>query len=276
MSIDPRPIAMFDSGVGGLSILRDVRSMYPNEDILYFGDQGHVPYGPRPLEQIRGFVRGIVRFFLDHNAKIIVIPCNAASAAGLHHARELFPQIPIVGMEPAIKPAAERTQKGVIGVITTKATYQGELFASVVDRFAKDIEVVTQVCPEFVRLVEAGQFDGPEVRSIAGAYLQPLRDAGIDQMVIGCTHFPFLMPVLTDILGPRVEIVDPGPAIARQTGRIISDMRNSDDHSGKVTYYTSGDINHFLEVARKLVSEPIEDNQVCHCEWLDEETLQNC
>jgi glutamate racemase len=273
MPTDQRPIAMFDSGVGGLSILRDVRSLYPNEDILYFGDQGHVPYGPRPLDQIRGFVRGISRFFLKRNVKVIVIPCNAASAAGLHHARETFPQVPFVGMEPAIKPAAERTQKGVIGVITTKATYQGELFASVVDRFAKDIQVVTQVCPEFVRLVEAGQFDGEEVRAVAQGYLQPLCEAGIDQLVIGCTHFPFLIRVLKDILGPRVEIVDPGPAIARQTGRVIAQMRNSDEHVGQVSYFTSGDASHFLDVARMLVNEPVEESQVRHLNWLDDETL---
>jgi glutamate racemase len=259
--------------VGGLSILRDVRSFYPNEDILYFGDQGHVPYGPRPLDQIRGFVRGISRFFLKRNAKVIVIPCNAASAAGLHHAREKFPQVPFVGMEPAIKPAAERTQKGVIGVITTKATYQGELFASVVDRYAKNIRVETQVCPEFVRLVEAGKFDGEEVRAVAQGYLQPLREAGIDQLVIGCTHFPFLIPVLTDILGPKVEIIDPGPAIARQTGRVIAEMRNSDDHTGQVRYFTSGDAGRFLELARMLVNEPVEESQVRHVDWLDDENL---
>jgi glutamate racemase len=266
---------MFDSGVGGLSILREVRRDYPHEDILYFADQGHVPYGPRPLTQIRGFVRGISRFFLKRGVKAIVIPCNAASAAGLHHAREVFPDTPFVGMEPAIKPAAERTQKGVIGVITTKATYQGELFASVVDRYAKDIQVVTQVCPEFVWLVEAGQFDGDEVRALAQGYLAPLCEAGIDKLVIGCTHFPFLTPVLQDILGPRVEIIDPGPAIARQTGRVIANMIHSDDHAGRVSYFTSGDVAEFLRVARMLIQEPIEASQVCHVDWLDDENLSN-
>ena len=264
---------MFDSGVGGLSILREVRQFYPSEDVLYFGDQGHVPYGPRPLEEIRGFVRGISRFFLKQNVKVIVIPCNAASAAGLHHARQLFPQVPFVGMEPAIKPAAERTQKGVIGVITTKATYQGELFASVVDRFAKNIQVETQVCPEFVRLVEAGKLDGEEVRSVAESYLQPLCEAGIDQLVLGCTHFPFLTPVLRDILGPRIEIVDPGPAVARQAGRVIADSRNAEDHVGIVRYFTSGDADHFLELARMLLDEPVETSQVRHLDWQDGETL---
>jgi glutamate racemase len=273
MPIDPRPIAMFDSGVGGLSILREFRRLYPAEDVLYFGDQGHVPYGPRPLTQIRGFVRGITRFFLKRDVKAIVIPCNAASAAGLHHAREQFPHVPFVGMEPAIKPAAERTQKGTIGVITTKATYQGELFASVVDRYARDIQVVTQVCPEFVRLVEAGQFDGDEVQTVARGYLEPLCEAGIDELVLGCTHFPFLTPVLQDILGPNVEIIDPGPAVARQAGRVIEDMRNAQPHKGAVRYFTSGDALGFLLLANLLLDELVEAEQVRHLDWLDDENL---
>lgn len=273
MQSDPRPIAMFDSGVGGLSILRDVRRQLPNEDVIYFGDQGHVPYGPRPLAQIQSFVRGITRFFLTQDAKAIVIACNAASAAGLHHARQLFPQIPFVGMEPAIKPAAEKTNRGAIGVITTKATYQGELFASVVDRFAKDIRVETQVCPEFVRLVEAGQFDGPDVQAVAEGYLRPLLGAGIDKLVLGCTHFPFLIPVLQAIVGPDVEIIDPGPAVARQTARVIEGARNAVDHVGHVSYFTSGDAGRFLQLAQMLMDEPVEAAQVATIGWIDDETL---
>jgi len=187
---DRRPIALLDSGVGGLSTLCEIRQLLPFEDILYFADQGHVPYGPRPLAEIQGFVRGISRFFLERRAKAIVIACNAASAGGLKHVREVFPDIPFVGMEPAVKPAAENTRTGVIGVITTKATYQGELFASVIDRFAKDVQVVTQVCPEFVTRVELGELDNSETRRVAEEYLQPLLDAGMDELVLGCTHSP--------------------------------------------------------------------------------------
>lgn len=273
MQPDLRPFAVFDSGVGGLSILREARRQFPNEDILYFADQGHVPYGPRSLTQIQSFVRGIARFFIRRDAKAIVIACNAASAAGLRHAREMFPAIPFVGMEPAIKPAAEKTHNGVVGVITTKATYQGELFASVVDRFARDIQVVTQVCPDFVRLVEAGQFDGPEVKAVAEEYLKPLLDAGIDKLVLGCTHFPFLTPVLQEVIGPQVEIIDPGPAITRQTGRVIDAMRNAQDYQGHVRYFTSGEPDHFLGLARRLMDEPVEAEQVWPVGWLDDETI---
>jgi glutamate racemase len=269
MPSDPRPIALFDSGVGGLSILREVRQLLPNEDILYFADQGHVPYGPRPLAEIRSFVRRIAEFFIERNAKVIVIACNAASAAGLHTVRKVFPETPFVGMEPAVKPAAEHTQRGVIGVVTTKATYQGELFASTVDRFANDIQVVTQVCPEFVTLVEAGKLEGPEVEQVAQEYLQPLLEAKIDELVLGCTHFPFLTPVLQRIVGAQVEIVDPGPAIARQTERVIARYRNVSQHTGHITYFTSGDPATFLELVRCLTGETLEEQQVIGVKWVD-------
>jgi glutamate racemase len=247
--------------------------LLPFEDILYFADQGHVPYGPRPLAEIQGFVRGISRFFLERNAKIIVIACNAASAGGLKHVREVFPEVPFIGMEPAVKPAAERTRKGVIGVITTKATYQGELFASVIDRFAKDVQVVTQVCPEFVTRVELGDLDGSQTRRIAQEYLQPLLDAGIDQLVLGCTHFPFLTPLIQDIVGDKVEIVDPGPAIARQTGRVTADKQNAHNHAGDVSYFTSGDLQHYQTVAERLMGISINAANIHQAYWTGTETV---
>jgi glutamate racemase len=219
------------------------------------------------MEDIQRFVRGITRFFLERDAKTIIIACNAASAASLYHARETFPETPFVGMEPAIKPAAERTRTGIIGVITTQATYQGQLFASVVDRFANGIQVVTQVCPEFVTLVERGQLDGGEVRRVAQGYLHPLLEAQIDHLVLGCTHFPFLTPALQEVVGSGVEIVDPGPAVARQTGRVIDAVRHFPDRVGRVTYYTSGDPDTFHSLASRLMPEAIERQQVFAAEW---------
>jgi glutamate racemase len=276
MQANTRPIAMLDSGVGGLSILREVRRQLPSEDVIYFADQGHVPYGPRSADEIVGFMSGMTQFFIDHHAKVIVIACNTASAAGLHRIRALFPQISFVGMEPAVKPAAEHTERGVIGVIATKTTSQSELFASVIDRFAGDVQVVTQACPEFVTLVEAGDLDSPETEQAAEAYLAPLKEAGIDQLVIGCTHFQFLMPVLQRVLGSDVAIVDPSPAIARQTARIIESQRNAPDHASQVMYYTSGDPSAFLLLARRLLDEPITDAQVCGITWEDERLRSFC
>jgi glutamate racemase len=269
---DPRPVALLDSGVGGLSILREVRRQLPHEDALYFADQAHVPYGPREADEIRRFARGITRFFLARKAKVIVVACNAASAASLYHLRETF-EVPFVGMEPAVKPAAARTSSGAIGVITTEATFQGELFASVVERFAEGVRVVTQVCPDFVTLVEDGQLDTPAVRRAAQAYLQPLIDAGVDQLVLGCTHFPFLIPVLAAVVGPSVEIVDPGPAVARQAARVIAEARHAPAHQGRVTYFTSGDADRFYRLAARLVGEPLVREQVQGVIWQGEEVV---
>ena len=145
------PIGIFDSGVGGISVLRAIREQMPNESILYFGDQGHIPYGPRPMEQIRDFSEAITRFLLAHGAKIIVVACNTASAAALKYLRERFPDVQFVGMEPAVKPAAEHTHTGKVGVLATPATFQGELYASVVERFAHGVELLQNTCPGLVQ-----------------------------------------------------------------------------------------------------------------------------
>ena len=144
-------IGVFDSGVGGLSVLRAIRAQMPEESIIYFADQGHIPYGPRPMEQIRNFSEAITKFLLAQNVKIVVVACNTASAAALKYLREKFPDVAFVGMEPAVKPAAEHTQTGKVGVLATPATFQGALYASVVERFANGVELLQDTCPGLVR-----------------------------------------------------------------------------------------------------------------------------
>jgi glutamate racemase len=262
---DARPIALLDSGVGGLSILREVRRLLPNEGLIYFADQANVPYGPRPLTEIRALSEGIVRFLLDHHAKIIVVACNAASAASLHYLRDTFPGVPFVGMEPAVKPAANNTQTGIIGVITTEATFQGQLFASVVGRFAQGVQVETQVCPDFVTLVEEGALNGDGVQASVRARLEPLLAAGIDQLVLGCTHFPFLSEMLAQEAGPGVTIVDPGPAVARQVTRVVQGMRNGQAGPGRVTHFTTGDLPAYTALVTRLLGAPPADAR--HAHW---------
>ncbi len=264
-----RPIGMLDSGVGGLSVLSEVRRLLPRESVIYVGDQGHLPYGPRQRSEIRGFVEAITRFLLTHACKLLVIPCNAANAAALHHLRGLFPELPIVGMEPAIKPAALHTKTGVIGVITTQATFQGELFASVIDRFAQGIRVETQVCPDLVLLAEQGAPNTPEAQAIVASYLAPLKAAGIDQLVLGCTHFPFLNEHIHAYLGSAVTIVDPGPAVARQTQRVLTErgLLSTDDTLGTVTYITTSDVNRFRQVLKMLIGDG--DSAVFQGHWVN-------
>ena len=215
------PIGVFDSGVGGLSVTREIMALLPAQPIIYLADQAHAPYGQRPMAEIRTLSESITRFLLAEGAGVIVIACNTASAAALHGLREQFPDVPFVGMEPAVKPAVERTRSGQVGVIATAATFQGELFASLLDRYAGRVAIHTQVCAELVPLVEAGELNSPPARAAVERYLAPLLAAKIDQLVLGCTHYPFLRPLIEEIAGSTVAVIDPAPAVARQTGRML-------------------------------------------------------
>lgn len=215
-------IGVFDSGVGGLSVAREIRRQLPSCPLVYLADQAHAPYGRRPLDEIRAFAGGIARFLLEEAAQVIVVACNTASAAALHWLRREFPAVPFVGMEPAVKPAAERTRTRHVGVIATAATFQGELFASLMSRYAGNVVVHTQVCAQLVPLVEAGELDSPRARAAVAGYLAPLLAAGIDELVLGCTHYPFLRPLIEEVVGPNVEVIDPAPAVARQVGRVLA------------------------------------------------------
>jgi glutamate racemase len=275
LPLHERPIGVLDSGVGGLSVLREIRALLPAEPIVYLADQGHVPYGPRTIEQVRAFSIRIARFLIDQQAKLIVVACNTASAAALHPLRAAFPAVPFVGMEPAVKPAARDTRTGVIGVIATAATFQGELFASVVGRFAQGVRVETLACPEFVLLAEAGDTASPAARDAVHRCLGPLIAAGIDQLVLGCTHFPFLKAAIQAEVGPGVTIVDPSPAIARQTGRMLDErgLRRPADDLAPVIYYTTGDPARFRLTQRALLGAEIADTaDVRAARWLDDDS----
>jgi glutamate racemase len=240
------PIGVFDSGVGGLSVLRAIHQQHPQEDIIYFADQAHVPYGPRTLQQVQQFSEAITRYFLSQGAKLIVVACNTASAAALHYLRQQFPDTPFVGMEPAVKPAAEHTQSGVVGVLATPATFQGELYSSVVERFANGVEIMQNTCPGLVEQIEYGNLTGERTRDILTQALAPLLAAGIDTVVLGCTHYPFVIPLIQEIVGPLVRVIDPAPAIARQVGRLLDQrqLHNPASEKGDTRYYTSGDLDH--------------------------------
>ena len=261
----PAPIGIFDSGVGGLSVLRAVRQALPALDVFYLADQAHVPYGSRPAEQVRSFAEGITRYLLDQGACLVVVACNTASAAALHHLRKVFPSIPFVGMEPAVKPAAETTQTGVVGVLATPATFQGELYASVVERFAQGVTVLQDTCPGLVELIEAGDLNGPQTRLILESALLPMLKRGIDTVVLGCTHYPFVIPLIQQIVGPQVRVIDPSPAIARQVARLLADLNHPSLQAlagsippptlGQIRYTTTNDPTHLASQLEFLVGE---------------------
>lgn len=246
-------IGVFDSGVGGLSVLRHLRAQAPTAQLIYFADSIHVPYGPRPMAQVRAFSEEITRFLLAQGAEAIVVACNTASAAALKPLRLTFPNVPFVGMEPAVKPAAESTRTGVVGVLATPATFQGELFNSVVERFAQDVIVLQQICPGLVEQIETGELDTPKTETMLRAWVEPLLAQNIDALVLGCTHYPFVIPLLQKICGPGVRIIDPAPAVARQALKVLGEVRES---VGGTEYWTSGSAEIFARAQERLGAEP--------------------
>jgi glutamate racemase len=249
------PIGIFDSGVGGLSVYRAIRQVLPNEALIYLADQAHVPYGSRSLAEVRSFTEGITRYMIGQQAKLIVVACNAASAAALHHLRQVFPALPFVGMEPAVKPAAEQTRSGVVGVLATPATFQGALYASVVERFANGVTLLTHTCPGLVAEIESGHLDTPATRAILENVLRPMLAKGIDTVVLGCTHYPFVIPLIQEISGPAVRVIDPAPAIARQAGRVLAGhgLANPNGQPGPVRFLTTGEPAHMAALLPGLI-----------------------
>lgn len=251
------PIGIFDSGVGGLSVLRAIRAQMPEESVIYFGDQGHIPYGPRPMEQIRDFSEAITRFLLAHDAKIVVVACNTASAASLKHLRETFPDVSFVGMEPAVKPAAEHTQTGKVGVLATPATFQGALYASVVERFANGVELFQNTCSGLVQEIERGHLDGEATRQILEDALHPMLEKNIDTVVLGCTHYPFVIPLIQQIVGDNVRVIDPAPSVAKQVRRVLEakGLKRESEARGDAKFYTSGDPEELKSLLTLLLGE---------------------
>jgi glutamate racemase len=256
LSVNPEGvIGIFDSGAGGLSVLRAVHELLPAESLLYLADQAHVPYGLRSSNEVRAFSESITRYLLGQGAKLIVVACNAASAAALHYLRDVFPDIPFVGMEPAVKPAAEHTLSGVVGVLATPATFQGELYASVLERFANGVIVLQDTCPGLVMAVEAGEVNTPKVHAILERALIPMLEQGIDTIVLGCTHYPFVIPTIEEIVGPSVRVIDPAPAVARQVERLLKQrqIENLHPRSGTARFLTTGMPDQLAGLLPKLI-----------------------
>ncbi|WP_286785662.1 MULTISPECIES: glutamate racemase [Pseudomonas] len=239
---DVAPVGVFDSGVGGISVLREIRARLPAESLLYVADSGHVPYGEKSPEFIRERSRLISEFLLARGAKALVLACNTATVAAVADLRERYPDLPIVGMEPAVKPAARATRSGVVGVLATSGTLKSAKFAALLDRFATDVRVVTQPCPGLVELIEAGELQGEATRALLSRYVEPLLAEGCDTLILGCTHYPFLRPLLAQLLPPSVALVDTGEAVARRLEHLLDEhgLRRAEG-AASARFFTSGD-----------------------------------
>jgi glutamate racemase len=238
------PLGVFDSGIGGLSVLRELRALLPHENIVYVADSAYVPYGTKPPALIRDRSMAIARFLVETwHARAVVVACNTATTHAVDLLRRNFTSVPFVGMEPAIKPAAAATRSRVVGVLATDATLDGERFASLMKRHAVGIEVLTESCPGLVEQVEAGDLSGPRTIDLLRTFTAPLLARGADTIVLGCTHYAFLRDTLQCLVGPSVTLIDTAGAVARQTERVLGDApdRGTTGTAGRVVFFTSGD-----------------------------------
>ena len=248
------PLGIFDSGVGGLSVWREIVRELPTEDTIYFADQAHVPYGPRPREEVARYSEAITRFLLARGCKAIVVACNTASAAALKELRAGFPEVITVGMEPAIKPAVALTQRGVVGVLATPATFEGRMFQETARRHATGIRLITQVCAGLAERIEAGYLDDEATRQLLRGYLAPIMAADADVLVLACTHYPLVSAAIREIVGSACQIVDPAPAVAQYVGTRLREqgLQTGRTRAGRATFYTSGPPREFTAALSRL------------------------
>ncbi len=255
VSLRGQMIGVFDSGVGGLSVLREIRRLLPAADLVYLADQARAPYGERSLQEVRDFAEAIAGYLISRGAALVVVACNTASAAAIRPLRERWEGVPFVGMEPAVKPAATITTTGKVGVLATQATFQGELFADLVARYGNGVEVLTAACPGLAALIEEVPPNDPGAADRLAGHARPLVAAGADVLVLGCTHYSFLQEALADRVGPRVAIVNPAEAVARRVAAVAEEAGTTTG-AGTTIYLTTGDAARFAaQVALLLGTE---------------------
>lgn len=257
-------IGVFDSGLGGLSVLGEIRRLLPLETLLYVADSAYVPYGEKTTEEIMERSILVSGFLLDRGVKALVVACNTATAAAIQALRERWPNLIVVGMEPAVKPAAAQSRSGKIGVLATTGTLRSARFAALLDRYSAQVQVMTQPCPGLVERIEAGQLDSAETRELLAGYVRPLLDAGCDSLILGCTHYPFIKPLLQDMVGDSVAIIDTGAAVARRLQQQLAEYgleaqtRNGDDR-----FYTTGDVLAMQNALPRLWPDEVQVSELC-------------
>lgn len=247
------PIGVFDSGVGGISILREIRRQLPSEDLIYVADSEHAPYGDKPAGFVRERSEAIARFLAGQGAKAIVVACNTATGIAVDDLRTQF-ALPIVAIEPAVKPAVTRSRTGRVGVLATTGTLASERYASLVANVARDAKVISQPCPGLVERVEAGDCEGPATRALVEAYVEPLLEQGADTLVLGCTHYSFLAPLIGRVAGDGVAIIDPAPAVAAELKRRLdaANLSAPNGRRGTERFVTTGPEGRARELLARL------------------------
>ena len=237
------PIGVFDSGMGGLSVWKEIVRTLPEESIIYYGDGKNCPYGGKSQEELIHLSEGITKFFIEKGVKLIVVACNTATAGAITYLRGNY-KIPFVGMEPAVKPAAQHSKSGIIAILATAATLKGKLFQETSERFSGDVTILSSIGEGFVGLVESGREDSPEAEEAVKRTVEPLLEQGADHLVLGCTHYPFLTEALEKAIGDRdVVLVDPAPAIAQRVKEVLQEggALAGEGHVAHYEYHSSAD-----------------------------------
>jgi glutamate racemase len=241
-----RPIGVFDSGVGGVSVLLEIQRQLPAEDLVYVADSAHAPYGDKPVEDIQARAFFIVECLLEQQVKAIVVACNTATGVAVEALRAKW-SLPFVAIEPAVKPAAAATRTGIVGVLATRQTIASPRFARLAETWANGARILAQPCPGLVEQIERGELATPATRELIAGFVRPLVDQGADTLVLGCTHYPFVEPLIAGIAGPGVTLINPAAAVARELRRRLADVsllagpREHGDGRGTTRFLTSGD-----------------------------------
>lgn len=254
------PIGVFDSGLGGMSVLHELVRKLPFEDFIYVADSGHCPYGGKTQQQIIARAVAITDFLLARGCKQIVVACNTATIAAVEYLRANY-STGFVGMEPAVKPAVAQTRSGVVGVLATVATLSGDKLHKLIDRHAGSVRIITQPCPGLPERVEAGDLEGPQTQTLVERYAAPLLAGGADVIVLGSTHYPFLRPLIQRVVGPMVSLLDTGEAVARRVESMLTgngeDLRADRLEAGTVEWFSSGTVQHMETTGARLWGLPI-------------------
>ena len=256
--MDNRPIGVYDSGFGGLSVWRELYRALPDESLIYLGDGKNCPYGSLPEERIREYAEQSVGELVGRGCKLIVVACNTATAAAINHLRERFSQIPIVGLEPAVKPACQMTKSRKVAVVATERSLGSEKFRRAVERYGEGVEVIKAVGEGFVEAVESDQEQSPATRQKVAAVIEPLIKSGVDVIVLGCTHYPFLKSVIRNVVGERrVQIIDSGEAVEKRVESLLDkyDIRASEENDAQYEFLTFADDDYRERLRRKAFGE---------------------
>ena len=237
------PIGVFDSGVGGISVLKHIRDLMPHENLIYVGDSRHAPYGNQTPEFIQERSFWLAEFLLRQGVKALVVACNTATAAAVAGLRERYPDLTIIGMEPAVKPAVAATKTGVVGVLATSGTLKSAQFAALLEHYGQGVEVVTQACVGLVECVEKGALTSPSTKALLKQYVQPLLDAKADTIVLGCTHYPFVRTLIEELVGKDVVLIDTGAAVAKHLKNRLQEnqLLRASDEVGGVSFWSNNE-----------------------------------